>query len=277
MVWKVLSFAVAVIYAVSAAPQSRITGGDQVDITDVPYMAALVYHYPRINLRIQRCVGPLISSYHVLTTAFCFNGAVLENFTIRAGSTLSLSGGVTSTIQHLIKNPGFVSETLLNDIAIVFVKEPFRISNVIRSLRLPPQGFEIPDGRSGIVSGWGFDKERVDGGTQHEYLQSVLLRKVTQRVCTETYANNSNVTVTDSVYCATETNKGVCFGDSGAPMVAPVYSTAALIGISSYYQGCGSTYPDIFTRVDRYSNWIMENAVAPSARSLEFDTPRIAN
>lgn len=79
-----------------------------------------------------------------------------------------------------------------------------------------------------------------------------------------------------AVFCAAETDKGICFGDAGAPFVSTVFSTEALVGISSYYQECG-TYPDVFTRIDQYSNWILEIAAAPLARSaLEGDTPKIA-
>lgn len=52
----------------------------------------------------------------------------------------------------------------------------------------------------------------------------------------------------------------MCLGDSGAPMVIG----QVVVGISSYFKNCGdSTYPDVFTRIDRYTDWILEVAVAP--------------
>lgn len=60
-------------------------------------------------------------------------------------------------------------------------------------------------------------------------------------------------------------------GDSGAPMVID----SALVGTSSYYQNClGDEYPDLFTRVDRFTNWILEVAASGNARKSGFrDAP----
>ncbi|CAH4032765.1 unnamed protein product [Pieris brassicae] len=277
MVCKTLCFMLAALCAASAAPEGRITGGTDVDISEVPYMVSLVYHYPRPNIYIQRCVGSLISSWHILTVAYCFTGAIQDNFTLRAGSSTSLSGGVTSTIQQVIQHPDYVATPRQNDIAIVFAKEPFRITNVVNSLRLPPQTFTLGDGAIGVVTGWGFDKEQDNGGTQHESLKKIELRKVPASTCTSAFSDVEDVSITDTVFCASETDKGICFGDAGAPFVSTVYNSKALVGVSSYYQDCGSTYPDIFVRVEKYSNWILEVAVAPSGRRVvEGDTPAIA-
>ncbi|CAG9569880.1 unnamed protein product [Danaus chrysippus] len=64
------------------------------------------------------------------------------------------------------------------------------------------------------------------------------------------------------VICANAVNSGVCTGDMGAPLV----SGGVLIGVASNHKGCGSqNYPDVFTRIDAYVDWIMQVAVPPSS------------
>lgn len=55
-----------------AAPETRLAGGDPTTINDFPYIVAYTYSYPNAGITIQRCVGSLISSWHVLSSAFCF-------------------------------------------------------------------------------------------------------------------------------------------------------------------------------------------------------------
>jgi len=49
---------------------------------------------------------------------------------------------------------------------------------------------------------------------------------------------------------------GTCKGDSGGALVT---STGLLLGITSWGVPCGlGTFPDVFTRVDGYHDWIDE-------------------
>lgn len=70
--------------------------------------------------------------------------------------------------------------------------------------------------------------------------------------------------------CAGAPGKSICLGDSGAPMVLD----NVLIGLSSYYENCTDEYPDVFTRIDSYTDWIIEVASAPGRSSSPI---RIAN
>ena len=56
----------------AAAPENRIVGGDHVTIQEFPYIVAYTYRYPGPGITVQRCVGALVSSWHVVTSGFCF-------------------------------------------------------------------------------------------------------------------------------------------------------------------------------------------------------------
>ncbi|KAF9808011.1 hypothetical protein SFRURICE_017183, partial [Spodoptera frugiperda] len=238
----------------AAAPEGRIVGGDHVTIEEFPYAVAYTYLYPGPGITVQRCVGCLVSSFHALTSAYCFTGAILNNMRIRAGSTNSLSGGTVVEIDTFVKHPDYTETPRSNDIAVTFLKTPLGISNVINVLFLPPANYIIPDGQSVKVVSWGFESE---GGNQLETLKTVFLNKLSLADCQAVYGDTNSVEISDSVICASAAGKGMCMGDSGAPMVI----NNVVVGASSFYKDClDDEFPDVFTRVDRYTNWILDVA-----------------
>ncbi|MBN4663951.1 trypsin-like serine protease, partial [Escherichia coli] len=96
---------------------------------EFPYAVAFLYTYPGPGITVQRCVGSLLSSLHVLTSGFCYTGAILENFQIRAGSTSSLTGGTLVGIRTCEKHPGYVESPRRDDIAITFLDRALRITD----------------------------------------------------------------------------------------------------------------------------------------------------
>ncbi|CAH2099063.1 unnamed protein product [Euphydryas editha] len=269
MIGKYLCLVVALFCAASAAPESRIVGGTPTTIEEFPYMAAFIYHYPRPDIYIQRCVGSIISSYHVLTTAYCFTGANLENMNIRVGSTNSLEGGQMVGIRNVVQNPNYVESPRAGDIAVVFLAEPIFISNNINIVYLPPAGQNIPDGLPTEIISWGFESEQ---GPQLENLKTVTVTTIPLADCQASF-ENENVTISDDVICTNAADKGVCTGDSGAPLVY----NSVLFGISSVFKDCGSDeYPDVFTRIDSYTEWIVEVTRATKTGSMQ-SLPRIAD
>lgn len=66
--------------------------------------------------------------------------------------------------------------------------------------------------------------------------------------------------VTESQYCAFDPlfNEENCLEATGGPLqIFPNNATiATVVGIASYDVGCGSTTPDIYTRVASYLDWI---------------------
>lgn len=50
---------------------------------------------------------------------------------------------------------------------------------------------------------------------------------------------------------------GICKGDSGGPLIS--LSNSKLIGISSWGLPCAKGFPDGFTRISEFADWIDEN------------------
>lgn len=53
--------------------------------------------------------------------------------------------------------------------------------------------------------------------------------------------------------------KGSCNGDSGGPLVVTIDNVDRIIGVSSWGIGCGNGYPDVYTNVFAYSQWIHDH------------------
>lgn len=80
--------------------------------------------------------------------------------------------------------------------------------------------------------------------------------------CLERYIDSGEDFVTNSSICALlAKGQGVCFGDSGSPLVA----RGKLIGIVSWGIPCAMGFPDVYTRISFFLDWILsETGVSAS-------------
>lgn len=77
------------------------------------------------------------------------------------------------------------------------------------------------------------------------------LTTITNKKCKNDYPRGL---IRDETLCAYSGifGTGVCLGDSGGPLIA----NNKIIGISSFARICALGYPDGFTRVSKYVDWI---------------------
>lgn len=75
---------------------------------------------------------------------------------------------------------------------------------------------------------------------------------ISQATCSRYYSEIRN----SNICTFLRQGAGVCSGDSGGPLVAD----GKLIGVVSYGRpNCASGYPDVWTRVSSYYDWIRQN------------------
>ncbi|KAM3960023.1 trypsin beta [Aphomia sociella] len=247
-------------HGASASANTRIVGGTPTSISDYPFIASIEYYYPAADIHVQRCVGSLITSWHVLSSAYCFSGADQDNLKVRVGSTISLSGGTVVNIYNVIIHPDFVENPRIGDVAIVVLATPLGITPNINIAYIPPQQTYIPDGYPVQIISWGFESE---DGPQIETLKKIESKVLAQSECEAAYEDVESVTIYDQVFCASSDGTSLCIGDSGAPLIIG----ETLMGLSSYYGACNDSTPDVFSRIDRHTGWILEHAVPPTGRA----------
>ena len=156
--------------------------------------------------------------------------------------------------------------TALNDIAVLELATNYGDDRWIPLADDEADAKLTSAGQAVAIAGWGeiwdhrlVDKALLAPAEQEQVfspkvLQDAEVRIVDYRRCQARYAN-----ITDKHVCAGAPGKGICFGDSGGPLMvkAPNRSGYIQIGIATAVQVCGDpAFPGVFTRVSPYKDWV---------------------
>jgi len=213
------------------------------------------------------CGGTVLNEDTILTAAHCFGNGNQDPTWVHLGDTdlrTSSDGrGVDVAIGRTISHPGWSSVTLANDIAVVKLANPVTLNRMIQPACLPYayQGKDLPNilqNPSPTVAGWG--SERVGGPTASKLMQAKV-PMVTQSQCANAYRNVGQVSIGDNKICAGVGGRDTCNGDSGGPLLSDhLESGWTVVGITSFGVDCARPdFPGVYTRVDKYLNWIQNN------------------
>ncbi|CAG9108997.1 unnamed protein product [Plutella xylostella] len=104
----------------------------------------------------------VLTARHVLSAAHCFinpDGAAISPsvFTVRVGSTYSMSGGSVHKVSTIVLHESYNNPTSNNDVAVVVLASRIRSfnSSTVRPAIVPPSGYVVPDNASVVAIGWG--------------------------------------------------------------------------------------------------------------------------
>ncbi|XP_060527083.1 trypsin-5-like [Cylas formicarius] len=226
-------------------PGLRIFGGEDADIQDYPYQAALFRDDELV------CQGSIVAPSYVLTAGHCFydvEGNPAEgNYSLRVGSS-QLSAGQVVAISEVIFNEPY--QTLLNDLALLKLESPLEYGPSVQAVRLPEKDRELRSDEPAVATGWG---STIVYPEASEQLQQVELNVVLYADCKSKYG----VLLGKKSFCAQYApgGKGICAYDSGAPLVA----NGTLIGVGEISLECGNFVGlpgGAFANVALYSDWI---------------------
>ncbi|XP_043833968.1 myeloblastin-like isoform X2 [Dromiciops gliroides] len=128
----------------------------------------------------------------------------------------------------------------LNDIALIQLDRPANLDATVQVAPLPTQGQSLPVGTQCLAMGWGrLGTERpIPSVLQELNVTVVTFHCREHNICT----------------LAPRQRAGICFGDSGGPLICQ----GVVHAVDSFIiGGCASQrFPDFFARVSLYVDWI---------------------
>ncbi|CAG0890489.1 unnamed protein product [Darwinula stevensoni] len=139
-----------------------------------------------------------------------------------------------------------------NDIAIVHLSRNFTFDDYVQPICLPSSDEKNLDGCTNYAYGWGATS--APNGEQSPNLKKLRVHVKSMAFCSSPGKSKSG----QLCISATDGPAGVCFGDSGGPVVTTYNWRSFQSGITSYgYTSC--TKSNVYTRVSHFSDWIAAN------------------
>ncbi|KAH8024567.1 hypothetical protein HPB51_025486 [Rhipicephalus microplus] len=92
-------------------------------------------------------------------------------------------------------------------------------------------------------------------------LQEVFVKIYDNGVCDAAYRRKFKIPIKKWHLCAGTLvgGRGTCHGDSGGPLQCKLFGRWHLTGITSFGSGCAKKgFPDVYTKVAHYVDWIKE-------------------
>lgn len=246
---------------------ARIVGGEITEQNSRPYQVAL---YARVGTigELGFCGGALIHQEWVLTAAHCcfHNGEEVNHVQAILGAHSLYDryehGRRIVNVAELVIHPDWDPSTFNNDMALLRLANTIQLTDTIDTVRLPYRSISSFNfaGAGAVASGWGIAAEGVTFVAPT--LRQKLMTVITDTLCNMSYFNQ----LSENTICAFYGSAGTCKGDNGGPLTIIYNATddddgeELLIGVTSFISsgGCNDDVPSVFTRVQRYLDWISQ-------------------
>ncbi|XP_063697880.1 phenoloxidase-activating factor 3-like [Culicoides brevitarsis] len=252
-------------------------GRKETNLDEFPWLALLGYKNKNDDSLKFLCIGALINSRYVLTTAAC---VLLRNSNlsvVRLGewdldaTNDCDSTGCTDAIQEIpveevIKHSEYKLSRKApkhNNIALLRLETPVKLNKFVKPLCLPMKN-QTDEASNFIFAGWslpGFFQDRLSKKSK------IKLKIVDQETCKQSNEKFS-LEIMESQFCAVGETSGIdtCGGDGGGPLVAlrddgkggKYYYAAGLVSYGTKICGDPKTL-GVYTRVSSFLDWIEEN------------------
>jgi secreted trypsin-like serine protease len=206
-----------------------------------------------------QCSGTVVAPNLVLTAGHCAEN--MESGVVNEASGYRVATGnvdwaapeaekQVSDVVRVIPCPCFDHHTLVGDVALLQLSTPTTAPAVTLAA-------DAPGGTAALLAGWG--EEYYGQATAVEQLQWAPTVVESPGSC----EREASLLSPASDVCAIDRpghRTGVCFGDSGGPLLMAEPSAAGgmvQIGITSHAAGkCATASPAVFTRADAIAAWV---------------------
>jgi len=231
----------------------------------------------------QFCGGSLISDRVVLTAGHCLYSSDFRNAMIWVRFKLTnfqRTLGIARTVVNWRRHPGYNPITVKHDLSLLLLNESIP-ADLIEPLRLSDGTRPFEHTGDKMLAGWG----STDEGCR---IYDTLLRKARIPMGTdgpECSTKDSKRLTPNMEFdyhrqcCAGDYSGDMNYpgcGDSGGPLMAIENGTSYQVGMVSW--SFGIPYPDVFTRISYYGDWIagaakalVKDGVHPAVAAMQSD------
>lgn len=256
------------------ASSPRIAFGKPAELREFPWMALLRYRDIDGSLSF-RCGGTIINDQYILTAAHCITNSLYsviigehDTETDLDCETISNSTTCNPPAEEILvgeptPHPLYVKATSANDIGLLRLARKITFKDHIQPVCLPvTEELKAMPLRKLQLSGWGANENNTF--SMSPQLLTAVLDAKDISYCRTTFKTER---LNENQICAQGNGTiDACRGDSGGPLVTVANLNSAKtiqfgvvsIGVSSC--GVGDLpRPGIYTRVQRYVEWILDN------------------
>ncbi|XP_017891817.1 trypsin-1 [Ceratina calcarata] len=268
MFTKCILASVLVLQVCWAVPYNltpRITDGVDAARGEFPYQVSIQWGIPPITQYSHSCGGSILNEHWILTAGHCVmkvgkSRVVAGKYLLNKSESQEQLVEVDKSIVH----SGYKGGVAQHDIALLHLKTPLKLNNLVKPIKLPTQG-QKQTGEA-ILSGWGSTSKGVLPSLPNT-LQKAVVPIEDNAQCLEELKSASSIgqqpEIFDTQVCSGSAGKEIsaCSGDSGGPLAQGSGDNAVQVGIVSWgMMPCGvSKMPSVYTRVASYVDWIHEH------------------
>jgi secreted trypsin-like serine protease len=197
-----------IVFVVASLGQADINrfvvGGQSSEISEAPYLAALLYNNGFI------CGVSIISESFILTAAHCFlmsNNS--EDYGVRVGSSYSDKGGTILRVAKIMVHLEYNSLLKDCDFALLELKTPIKkFGSKTTIIPLASRDHKLMPGTPATIYGWGTLREN---GDLPSILQKAVVPLLGLQDCRARFGGEDGG-ITERMLCADTRKKGPCEG-----------------------------------------------------------------
>lgn len=216
------------------------------------------------NSNLPFCGASYIGNKIIITAAHCVDGIKPEQIVIRFNKKNLNHEGLKFSINKIKIHPNYNSQTLDNDIAIIYLNDnPSKYG--IKQIYLPTEKLSesiYKKNKPAIIMGFG---NKNFEGFQPKELQYTIIKimNIDNTIIPKDWITKNMVIAGDyNDLNNPNDNEDTCQGDSGGPLFGRYgpNRTSILMGITSWGIGCAiDGFPGVYTKVGNYVDWIYNN------------------